>query len=243
MYRDERQDPGAREIFWGRIESLRYYLDKVFTTCYYKNMSCQLIVDLFVIVLQLLLREVPLLIDDILTSVLDGLLRTNIRKLHKSISRSHDENNNHHNNNSCPIFLIYQHILTNQTSKLILTSRYLEKYDLHQFYPTNHLTLTEYLNKTNQLLFPPLQSNYQQKNHNYYNRIDLPPISMSGLSTPNPQEGLPSLPSSPCSLSQNPLFYPSKSSNSNISASSSLSSSSSSLPPIRVIVYKQNRQR
>jgi hypothetical protein len=193
-YKDERCDPNARDIFWGRIESLRFFLDKIFTTCYYENMSCQLIVDLFVVVLQLLFREVPLLIDDILTSTLDGLLRTNIRKLHKSISRSRG-NDNWSNNNYCPIFLIYQHILMNRISKLILTAKYLEKYDPHHFSPTNDSKLTEYLNQINQLSFPPLKSNYQQKKQNYYNRVELPPIPSPIVSSHH------SLPVSPSSSS------------------------------------------
>jgi hypothetical protein len=217
IYKNERRDPNAREIFWGRIESLRFFLEKVFTTIYYENLACNIILDLFLILFQLFLREVPALLDDILTPTLDRLLRTNIRKLHKSGA------------NTCPIFVIYDHILMNHTTKLIQTSKYLEKYDPDEF---SSDTLNEYSQWINQLSRPTLQSDYQKKKQSYYHRVELPP-----LTAPVHDEGA----EAPSSSSSN---LPPRSLKQNKINDSSPSSSSSlpSLPPVRVMIYKHRRR-
>jgi hypothetical protein len=215
-YKNERRDPNARDIFWGRIDSLRYFLEKVFTTFYYENLACELIIDLFLVIFQLFFREVPVLVDDILTSTLDRLLRTNIRKLHKS------------GGNFCPIFVIYQHIIMNRTSKLIQTSKYLEKYDPHSFYSDQ---LAEYSQWINQLSRPVLQSNYQKKKQNFYHRVELLPLS------PRVLEGseIPEIIRPPAFQDCTPLSLKHNRGNES-------SSFFPALPPVRVIIYKQNRR-
>lgn len=222
IYKDERRDPNARDIFWGRVETLRLFLDKLFTKCYYENLSSELIIDLFLIVLQILLREIPLIIDDILTPTLDKLLKTNIRILHKS-------------GNYCPIFLIYQHILMNHTTKLIHTSNYLEKYDL-QYFSTMNSKINEKIQLIRQLSFPPLQSNYQRKKHNYYNR-------MTSLETPEEEEQEQQKLHVPILLPDDNDCNRQSIQNNHFISKQSESPSTVSLPPIKIMLYKQQRRR
>ncbi len=82
-YRNEVRDPTAREIFWGRVEILRDHFERVLTTNYYENQSSDMILHVFLVIFHCLLREIPIVLDEIMTNAIDGLIRTNLRLVHQ----------------------------------------------------------------------------------------------------------------------------------------------------------------
>mmetsp|Transcript_23507 Transcript_23507/g.34493 ORF Transcript_23507/g.34493 Transcript_23507/m.34493 type:complete len:226 (+) Transcript_23507:216-893(+) len=76
-------DPTLRELFWDRIDLFRQFIEKNLLQCYYDNAGDCVVFTHFLQYVFDIITSIHSVMDRIFTPRLDGLVRTNLRVLHK----------------------------------------------------------------------------------------------------------------------------------------------------------------